>query len=224
MSWLNNPVIEEGLQVYLTNKRVRRIYSYYFIFLALVLLIVWPKQPFQYFLKFNRYPQSFHITSICILISLCFLNIQFGSDSYTRDLFHSISDWLTLTPLTVLRLLLGKLTLSLIHCIFLLIFSLPFFIIPMSLSGVFLKELLMSILIILFCSMTCRIMGLLCLVSFRNHPFIHGTSLLLFLVILLFPTISLFPSVNPILALLRVKAENLMAVASLHSALSLFLP
>ncbi len=214
---MKDPVVQEGMQIYFYLNRIRNIYYHYLLILAVILFLVWPNQSFNYYLDFNRHPLSFQIMSIATLIILSFYSIRFGAQMYSHEDFHTIPEWLNLSPTTAAALLRGKIIFSFFHTLFLLTLSLPFLLAGLSVSGLSLSELYFSLLVVFSASLTCRIIGLLLAAIFAEHSFLLELSLMLSLIILYIPPISLFPQASAITILLNVGRSKFSPAAALFS-------
>ncbi|MBA7529064.1 hypothetical protein ES705_21256 [subsurface metagenome] len=218
---MKDPIIQEGMQIYFYLNRIRNIYFHYLLILAVILFLVWPNQPFYYYLDFNRHPLSFRIMSIATLIILSFYSIRLGAQIYSHEDFHTFPEWLNLSPTTAVALLRGKIALSFFHTLFLLTLSLPFLLACLSVSGLSFSELYFSLLVVFIASLTCRIIGLLLAAIFAERPFLLELSLMLALIILYIPPISLFPQVSAVTILLNTGRSSFSPAAALFSALFL---
>lgn len=218
---MKDPIVQEGMQVYFYLNRIRNIYFHYLLISAVVLFLAWPGQPFYYYLDFNRHPLSFQIISIATLIILSFYSIRLGAQVYCHEDFHTMAEWLNLTPTTAAALLRGKIVFSFFHTLFLLTFSLPFLLASLSISGLSLSELYFSLLVVFTASLTCRIIGLLLAAIFAERSFLLELSLMLSLIILYIPPISLFPQASAITILLNVGRSSFSPAAALFSVLFL---
>jgi len=218
---MKDPVVQEGMQIYFYLNRIRNIYFHYLLISAVILFLVWPNQPFYYYLDFNRHPLSFRIMSIATLIILSFYSIRLGAQIYSHEDFHTFPEWLNFTPTTAAALLRGKILLSFFHTLFLLTLSLPFLLAGLSISGLSISELCFSLLVVFTASLTCRIIGLLLTAIFAERSFLLELSLMLSLIILYIPPISLFPQVSAISILLNMDRSSFSPVAALFFALFL---
>jgi len=218
---MKDPIVQEGMQIYFYLNRIRNIYFHYLLILAVILFLVWPGQSFYYYLDFNRHPQSFQIISIATLIILSFYSIRLGAQVYSHEDFHTMAEWLNLSPTTAAALLRGKIVLSFFHTLFLLTLSLPFLLASLSVSGLSLSELCFSLLVVFTASLTCRIIGLLLAAILTDRPFLLELSLMLSLIILYIPPISLFPQVSAVTILLNVGRSKCFPAAAIFSVLFL---
>ena len=218
---MKDPVVQEGMQIYFYLNRIRNIYFHYLLISAVILFLTWPGQPFYYYLDFNRHPSSFQIISIATLIILSFYSIRLGAQLYSHEDFHSFREWLDFTPTTAAALLRGKILLSSFHTLFLLTLSLPFLLAGLSISGISISELCLSLLVVFAASLTCRIIGLLLAVVLTERPFLLELSLMLSLIILYIPPISLFPQVSVVVILLNLGRSKFFAATALFFVLFL---
>ncbi|MQY77446.1 MAG: hypothetical protein GH155_07465 [Spirochaeta sp.] len=211
------------MQIYFYLNRIRNIYYHYLIFSAVILFLVWPGQPFYYYLDFNRHPMSFQIMSIATLIILSFYSIRLGAQMYSHEDFHTMPEWLNLSPITAVTLLRGKILLSFFHTLFFLALSLPFLLASLSISGLSLSELYFSLLVLFTVTLTCRIIGLLLAAILTELSFLLELSLMLSLIILYIPPISLLPQASVITILLNVGRSSFSPAAVLFSVLFLIM-
>jgi len=218
---MKDPIVQEGMQIYFYLNRIRNIYFHYLLILAVILFLVWPGQSFYYYLDFNRHPLSFQIISIATLIILSFYSIRLGAQVYSHEDFHTMAEWLNLTPTTAAALLWGKIVLSFFHTLFLLTLSLPFLLAGLSISGLSISEFYFSLLVVFTASLTCRIIGLLLAAILAERSFLLELSLMLSLIILYIPPISLFPQASAIAILLNAGRSSFFPVAAFFSVLFL---
>jgi hypothetical protein len=218
---MKDPVVQEGMQIFFYLNRIRNIYFHYLLISTVILFLVWPSQPFCYYLDFNRHPLSFQIMSIATLIILSFYSIRLGAQMYSHEDFHTFPEWLNLSPTTAAALLRGKVLLSFFHTLFLFTLSLPFLLASLSVSGLSLSELYFSLLVIFTASLTCRIIGLLLAAILTERPFLLELSLMLSLIILYIPPISLFPQASAVTILLNAGRSKFFPAVALFFALFL---
>jgi len=218
---MKDPIVQEGMQIFFYLNRIRNIYFHYLLISAVILFLVWPGQSFYYYLDFNRHPLSFQIISITTLIMLSFYSIRLGAQIYSHEDFHTFPEWLNLTPTTAAALLRGKIILSFFHTLFLLTLSLPFLLAGLSVSGLSLYKLYVSLLVVFTASLTCRIIGLLLAAIFTERPFLLELSLMLSLIILYIPPISLFPQASAVTILLNVGRSKFSPAVALFFSLFL---
>ena len=198
----NNPLLMEGLSQYFHQRRNNRVYLTFAILVGLILFAWWPKNSYTYFLEFGAVPSTFTLVVITVFAIITFLSTRFGTEGLGRDEFYTWYDWINLTPLPVRKLVFGKLALSLIHTLFLVLLTLPFLAIAASPSGISPASLAASVLVIASCAFAYRMTAVFLTSVLDEHPFLLKLSLWLIVFAIVLLSMALWPLISPIHALL----------------------
>ncbi len=203
-----NPLVVEAARVYFRSWRLLLTYQLYVALLAVILVFSWPKDHYFYFVQFDKTPATYSVVVVSLLLILAVMSTHFGGDGIGRREIHPLDDWLRYTGVSVVGILQGKLFFAAIHTLLLALLAVPCLVVAASPSGIPMKAIPLSMLVISVCSLTYRAIALLVTVVLEGYPFA------VFLVrwsasgFLLFGTLTVFPRANPLQALLRLTASG----------------
>ena len=182
------------------------LYFNYLLILSGITFISWPKgEYFDYLLSGNS-PQTYSVVVIAALVVISYFSFRFGADEIKDQISHSISDWLTLTPLSAWRILSGRMALFALHTAFLVTVSAPFIVVPATISGISLQEMLWGFLILFTSAITYRTIGFFCLLALDEREFLLHTILRIIFVFFMVAVIFPLPPASPILSLVSVSS------------------
>jgi hypothetical protein len=218
MRFYSNPLLVEGWKLYFSDQRILRVYRVYLALLGLSLLLCWPKQGMGNFLLAQTPPYTYQLMIVSTFVVCTFLSGRFGLQHYGRYQMHSLSSWLKFTPLHPVRIIGGKVTLALMHSIFLTMLALPFLIVAASPSGVPIEGALTSTLILLICATSYRIIGLFFLAAMEDRPLAAGIVLWAIILTLNLLSLYLFPRANAVLAMIRIATQDMRSLPSMKRA------
>ena len=202
-----NPLLKEGSLIYFSHPRHLKIYRIYAGFIAILLIVLWPKNDSINYIQFERIPVTFTGIIIAVLICLTYLNTLFAFEGIKKeDLIHprAHKDIVALKagPRAGAELFLGVL-----HTLIMVFISLPFFLIAAVPSGTHMSGVLMSIATLLLCTVAYRAIGIFFNIVFNSAPalLLLGcvSSIAFFLIISIF----VLPQANPILAVLGINSS-----------------
>ena len=155
--------IRDGMHVYLTDSRTLRACLYLAAALALVLLLVWPRGPLEVALRAGQAPDTFTVVAICFLVSALYLGARFGAEDYSRDPSVQLRELVTLTPVPILSLVVGRFVFGVLHTLLLLLLGAPFLVAAMAVGGAGVPQLLQALAMIGLASLSARMAGFLAL-------------------------------------------------------------
>ena len=218
----NNPILAEGLSQYFQKARNSRVYLTYAILVGSILFLWWPKNRYTYFLEFQIVPSTFTLVVITVFILITYLSVRFGTEGLGHDEFYTWYEWVNLTPVPVRKLVFGKLVLSLMHTLFLVLLILPFLVIATSPSGISRTDLAASLLVLFTCAFAYRMTAVFLTSVLDEHPFLLKLLLWLIVFAIALLAMALWPLISPIHALLsRTSADPAMYPAIEWSGLAM---
>ena len=194
---LHNPIFRGGLEEF-AQQSLRWTHGLnYFIVLAIVLFITWPKENF---LSLRDLPFTYNAVGGSSLIILAYLNFSYGSRKALGSRYLSLHDWLALAPLKAGAFLRGYLTLAGMDLLFFWGLSLPLLVLAAGVSGESLSNLGAGMMIMLVCTGCYRIIAVSLLTLLERDEFL--LYIIVRIVYVFFILISGFivPVLNPVLA------------------------
>ena len=222
MKLLRNPMIVEGLAVYFRRWKPIVAYQIYVGLTAMVLVLSWPKDQYDYYVRSQKPPSTYAIVAVTVFFILAFLGARFGTDSTGRGGIHPLSDWLRYTKEPIGRLLGGKILFSALHTLFLGCLAVPLLLIGASPSGIPGSSVALSALIVLACSLTYRLMGFTFVALLENYPFLLFLAQWSSVGFLALGTLTAIPRASPLHALLTVALPNEEILPQISWSMSLY--
>jgi hypothetical protein len=139
-----------------------------------------------------------------MLIVLAYLSFALGAKELSEEEYHTLWDWVTLTPLRIRTIVGGYLALMVLHIAFFLLISIPIVFAAKNASGVSLKVCGHAFGMLFLYNLSYRLMGWLCLVQWERSDFLPYIMVRILFIFFLFFTGFLYPILNPILALTNI--------------------
>ncbi len=196
-----NPLVIEGWHSYFSEQENLSRYLNYLIFLAALLFLTWPKSAL---LRVDSPPFTFTAILIAMLIILAYLNFALGAKELSEEEYHTLWDWVTLSPLRIRTIVGGYLTLMVFHGLFFLIISLPIVLAAKNVSGISFAVVGSALGMLFLYNISYRIMGWLCLIQWERSEFLPYIVVRILYIFFVFFTGFLAPTLNPILALTNI--------------------
>ena len=209
MGPFKNPILGEGFYIYFFNRKVLDTYKIYVFIVALVLVAAWPMYAITHFVRTSGLPMTFNIVIISVFIAMVYLSGRFSTDRNVRDELYNIQELFDLTPVTVGKVLWGRMSFSFFHTFFLILLPLPFIFISISPSGLAVRSVVYSVIVLLFCCFTYRTIGFFLMLILEDHSFIMN--LILWFILFQFSTgiIAMVPQASPILAFFSISRTTI---------------
>jgi hypothetical protein len=208
MKLLKNPFIGEGLETCFSHIPVLRSYVYYVLCIALATFFWWPRGPLADVLRTGQPPQTFTVTAITVFVCLLFLNARYGSEDYARPDSTKVHDIVTLTPVRVSTIVVGKLVTAVLHILFLLALAMPILIATRAVSGRSFGALGVSLLVVGSSVLAFRMLGFLFFVVFDTRSTLRSVILLTSVLVLVLGPLAFFPAATPISALMSADSQT----------------
>jgi hypothetical protein len=217
MKMARNPFLDEGARIYFSQAAILRTYLVLVGLVGLAFLVWWPRHSFVAALRTGSAPDAFAATAIGLYIALVYLGARYASESYTPDTVRRIQDYVTLTPVPVRSIALGKVGFAFLHTLFLLLLGAPLLLASLAVSGLDARALLEAVLVIGAATLAVRMYGFLLVVLLDAHRGLRDAALGVGIVAFFALSIGLYPAANPIIALVNISTRGMSPGAALPS-------
>jgi hypothetical protein len=107
--------VREGVRAYLSEQEVLRASLYVAGMLGLALLAMWPRGSLETALRTGAASDTFTVVAICFLLALLYLGARWGAEDYTANPAVQLHEYVTMTPVSLLSLVSGRLLVGLLH-------------------------------------------------------------------------------------------------------------
>ncbi len=204
MKLVKNPLLEESIRVYFSDRAITARYIMLTGVLAAVTFIAWPDRHFTYYIETGNKPQCFMIVLYFSLLLLTFLSGGFSIESISKEKLYSFSDWINLTPLSPAKIFSGKLKFAVLHTVFMILLILPFLVLSGSASGILPYKLIIAIAALGLFIFTYRTLGIFLHSLLDKNKLILNLILWLSIIMLIIFTTALLPELSPVSTLQRI--------------------
>jgi hypothetical protein len=220
--------VRERVRIYLSDGGILRASLAIPGVLGLALLAMWPRGTMEAALRTGAASDTFTVMAICFLLVLLYLGAQWGAEDVSADPTVHLREYVTLTPVSLLSLVSGRLAGAALHTLVLLLIGAPFLVAAMAVGGAGFPETLQALAVIGAASLAARMCGLLA------HALLGARrplrELLLFLVLaaafvltfLFAPPVSPFQTLGTLLKPGHVSSPSLVCTAAELGAALLF--
>jgi hypothetical protein len=131
--------------------------------LAIALLAMWPRGSLGAAVRTGQASDAFTVVAVCFLLVLLYLGARFGAEDFSADAGARFSEYVTLTPVSLLPLVGGRLVLGAVHTMILLLLGTPILIASMAVGGAGPAQALAALAMIGAAGLAARMAGLLAL-------------------------------------------------------------
>jgi hypothetical protein len=202
MKIMKNPFILESLESSFSNPPLLRSYAYYVAILSAITFFWWPRGPLADALRTGHAPQTFTVAAITFLLCLLFVSSRCGLEDFANPESTKVRDIVTLTPVRISSLVLGKLAAGVIHTLVLLLLAMPILIATRAVSGFGFPEMWAAVAAAGASAVALRSLGFLFFVVIDARPTVR--SMVLFFVGLTFvlSPLGFFPAASPVSVML----------------------
>jgi hypothetical protein len=209
MKAARNPFLDEGTRIYFSQPSILRTYLVLVGLAGLALLVWWPRESLVTALRRGDAPDSFAAAAIGLYVALMYLGARYGSEAYAPDTVRRLQEYVTLTPVPLRSIVLGKVGFAFLHTVFLLALGAPLLLASLAVSGLEPGALLEAILVIGAATLAVRLYGLILLVLLDAHTGLRDAALLVGILAFFGLSIGLYPAANPVIALVSVSTSGL---------------
>jgi hypothetical protein len=206
MKMLRNPFASESLDASLSRPLILRSYLYYLILMTVLIFFWWPRNPFAAYLQAGEIPQTFFVAAIGLFASVVYLSMRFGAEDYVGEDSTKIHDLITLTPVSVATMVMGKLGAGILHTLFLLILGVPFLIVSRLASGLSYEVLWKTLLIVGSSALAYRTFSFLLFSIVESRAVLKDILLLAAAFISIIGGLTVVPPASPITAIMTLDA------------------
>lgn len=208
MKIARNPFLDEGARTFFSQAAILRTYLVVVGLAGLAFLVWWPRESLVAALRAGGSPDTFAATAIGLYIALAYFGARYGSEVYAPDTVRRIQDYVTLTPVPVRSIALGKVGFAFLHTLFLLALGTPLLLASMAVSGLGARALLEALLVIGAATLAVRVYGFLLVVLLDAHRALRDAALVVGIAAFFGLSIGLYPAANPIIALVSVSTRG----------------
>jgi ABC-type transport system involved in cytochrome c biogenesis permease component len=203
-----NPFLDEGARTYFSHAPVLRSYLFAVGLSGLALLVWWPRESLVAVLRTGRAPDTFAAAATGLYAALAYLGARYGSEAYAPESVRKIQEYVTLTPVPLLSIVLGKAAFAFLHTLFLLVLGAPLLAASLAVSGLSPVAALEALLVIGAATLAARAYGLVLLVLLGSRRGLRESMLLIGIVAFFGLSIGLYPPSNPVVALVWVSTRG----------------
>jgi hypothetical protein len=200
-----NPFIRESLADSFSQPQILRTYLLYLVILSCLTFFWWPRGPISEFMRSGEVPQTVTATAIGLIVCLAYMNARFGSEDYAGPESTGVRDFVTLTPVAVSTLVLGRLAAAFLHVLLLLALSVPLFLASRGVCGATYAELGLVWLVAGSSALALRSLAFFLFAVFNDMRGIKNTILAGFGGLWIFATMLFIPAVSPLSAILSLR-------------------
>jgi hypothetical protein len=199
-----NPFLQEGVRTYFAHPGILRTYFYLPAGLAIVLVVVWPRGGLESILRSGPLTDAFSVVAIVFLGLLLYFGGRYGAEDFSPDTMVQLREYVTLTPVPLVSVILGKAGFFFLHTFFLLLLGAPFLLAPVAVGGLSLSKAFAAFAVLGTASLAARMFGLFVLSLIGDRPLLRNVILLPGILLFVVVTLVAFPPLSPIHALLRL--------------------
>jgi uncharacterized membrane protein len=193
--------VREGVRAYLSEQEVLRASLYVAGLLGLALLALWPRGSLETALRTGAASDTFTVVAICFLLALLYLGARWGAEDYAANPTVQLHEYVTMTPVSLLSLVSGRLLVGLLHTLVMLLLGAPFLVAAMAVGGAGVPEAFRALAVIGAASLAARMCGLLTRTLIGTRRPLREILLFLVLAAVFGSTFFVAPAVSPFSAL-----------------------
>jgi hypothetical protein len=215
MSMQGNPFFQQGVRTYFAHAGILRTYLFLPAGLAVVLVVVWPRAGLETILRNGPFVDTFSAVAIAFLALLLYLGARYGSEDFSPEPMVQLREYVTMTPVSLVSVVLGKAGFSLLHTLFLLLLGAPLLLASMAVSGLTLADACAAFVILGTASLAARMFGLLVLTLVGTRAFVRDAILLPVILAVVVVVLLSAPPISPVHALIGLSSTSSHAPGSL---------
>ncbi len=218
------PQVVEGVRAYASQGRILRSYLLVPGALTATLLVTWP-QGFMYGVyRGGPGTDAFTVVAVTCLFFLLYLCGRYGGEDYSPESLGNVREYVTLTPTSIVSLVVGKAVFAVLHSAFLLLLAAPFLVAAYSVSGAPSGALREDLAVLGAAALASRMYGLLLLAAFGQRRLLRGTLYVVTVAGYVLVSWLVVPAVNPAAVLIAVRdGAHAGLCVLLYLAVSVFL-
>ncbi|MEE9144204.1 MAG: hypothetical protein V3U06_05480 [Candidatus Binatia bacterium] len=205
-----NPVFREGIRVYILEGHGIPAYIYVLILLAPIEFLSIFLQSFD--------PQAwmgpaklFKIVSAAAMLLIVFFGLRVVNQEFVPWKFRSLKQWHQQEGVPIFQVALGQFALLSVHTLLFVVLCSPLLIWAGAIARVTTGSILLTLLLLLFYSLTYGVWGLATVTLWENRVETRQAFIRCFLVAVLLLTAFFFPPLNPVAFLLFYLGEEIKA-------------
>ena len=153
--------VRDGLRSLLSERRPLRACLLGVAVLGLVLLAVWPHGTLDAAIRTGQASDTFTVVAISFLLVLLYLGARLGAEDLSADGGLRLHEYVTMTPVSLVSLVVSRLSTHAMHTGFLLLLGAPILIVSMSVGGVGFAQVLEALALAGSAGLVARAWGLL---------------------------------------------------------------
>jgi hypothetical protein len=203
-----NPFLDEGARTYFSHAPILRSYLVAVGLAGLALLVWWPRESLAAVLRTGAAPDTFAAAAIALFIAFSYLGARYGSEAYAPETVRRIQEYVTLTPVPLRSIALGKAGFAFLHTLFLLALGAPFLAASLAVSGLEPRAALEALMVLGAATLAARAYGFAMLVLLDSRRGLRESMLLVGIVAFFGLSIGLYPPANPVVALVWVSTRG----------------
>jgi hypothetical protein len=215
-----NPLLEEGMRTYFAHRGILRSYLLIPCGLAVVMMAAWPRSSLETILRSGPSTDAFSVIALAFLALMLYLGARYGAEDFSPDTLVQLREYVTMTPVSLLSVVLGKAAFFILHTLFLLLLGVPFLLAPMAVGGFTLPTAFAVLAVVGTASLAARMFGFLVLALIGSRLLLRDVIILAGILLFIVAADTLVPAVSSIRALLRLSAAPAPGAPLLGSALS----
>jgi hypothetical protein len=215
-----NAFLQQGMRTYFAHHGILRTYLFIPCGLAVVLIIVWPRGSLESMLRSGPVTDAFSVIALAFLALLLYLGARYGSEDFSPDTLVQLREYVTMTPVSLFSVVLGKGGFFVLHTLFLLLLGAPFLLAPLAVGGLTLPKAFEAFAILGTAGLAARMFGLLVLALVGTRLLVRDMILLPAILLIVVATLVAVPSLSPIHALLGLADAQTPGAPAAASMLS----
>ena len=200
MSRRGNPFVVEGMRLCFSERRILRSYLFAAGGLGLALAATWPRGTFEAALREGAASDTFTVVAGCLVLFLLILGARYGAEDFTPEAAARLREYVTLTPVSLLSVIGGRMVFAALHTVILLLLGAPFLAAAMAVGGAGFAPALSALAVAGAASLGARMSGLLALALVSRRQQLRGLLLYSALTAIMAATFFLAPWANPFAA------------------------
>ncbi len=215
-----NPFLEEGVRTYFAHRGILRTYLFIPCGLSVVLITVWPRGSLESILRSGTFTDAFAVVALAFFALLLYLGARYGSEDFSPENLSQLREYVTMTPVTLLSVVLGKAGFFILHTLFLLLLGAPILLAPIAVDGLTLPKALAALAVLGTAGLAARMFGLLVLAAVGARPLLKNLVLMPGILLVVIVSLVAVPSLSSIRALLGLSSSPGLGAGSLGAPLS----
>jgi hypothetical protein len=196
-----NPILRQGVSSYFLAKTPLTAALHYLMALASVLFVIWPKSQF---LRIGSPPLTFSIEAIIATLIMAYLSFSYGASKFGDETAQVSPQALIGQGLVRRRAVVGLIVLTIGHTLFFVALALPLLVAAAHVSGISTENFGKALLLMVFCTLSYRWLGLLTLCVWESQDFMRYVVARAAFVAIVVGSAFLLPASNPLLGLISM--------------------